>query len=395
MSADSFPSAAPPLPATLHALSEAVLAVSRRRPVEEVLRGIVEAARELIGAEYAALGVPDADDSFASFVVAGITDEQWRAIGPLPRRHGLLGEMLRGARPERLADIRSDPRFRGWPPAHPDMADFLGMPIGDGTAVLGALYLANKRGGGGFTAADEELLGVLAAHAAIALTNARLYERERELTVVEERTRLARELHDAVAQKLFSLRLTVSAAAELVERDPARARTSLDQVLQLSAEALAELRSAIFALRPAELGDDGLVPTLRAHVEVLRRLHQVRIDVETCETPLPPLTTEAEDAVFRVAQEALHNALRHSGADRIAVSVRPVAGRVVLEVCDDGAGFDLRAVERTWRRLGLASMRARALALGGVFVVMAAPGRGTTVRLEVPVPPPRRPGDLG
>jgi signal transduction histidine kinase len=350
-----------------------------------VLRGIVDAARELIGAEYAALGVPDSDDSFARFVVAGITEEQWRAIGPLPRRHGLLGEMLRVARPERLPDIRSDPRFRGWPSAHPDMVDFLGMPILDGPAVLGALYLANKRGGGGFTAADEELLGVLAAHAAIALTNARLYERERELTVVEERTRLARELHDAVAQKLFSLRLTVSAASELVERDPARARDSLGEVLRLSADALAELRSAIFQLRPAELGDDGLAATLRAHVEVLRRVHHVRIDLDDDpEAPLPPLATEAEDAVFRVAQEALHNAVRHAGADRISVSLRPRGGRVVLEVRDDGAGFDLRAVERVSRRLGLASMRARALAAGGGLALASAPGRGTAVRLEVP-----------
>jgi signal transduction histidine kinase len=375
----------PPLPATLHALSEAVLGVSRRRPVEEVLRGIVDAARELIGAEYAALGVPDSDDSFARFVVAGITDEQWRAIGPLPRRHGLLGEMLRRARPERLADIRSDPRFRGWPAAHPDMVDFLGMPILDGPVVLGALYLANKLGGGGFTTADEELLGVLAAHAAIALTNARMFERERELTLVEERTRLARDLHDAVAQKLFSLRLTVSAAGELVERDPARARDSLNQVLRLSAEALAELRSAIFQLRPAELGEDGLAATLRAHVEMLRRVHHARIDVDAApDAPLPPLATEAEDAVFRVAQEALHNALRHSAAETIAVHLTAAEGRVVLEVRDDGTGFDVGAVERTSRRLGLASMRARALGVGGGFALDSAPGRGTAVRLEVP-----------
>lgn len=353
--------------------------------MEEVLRGIVDAARELIGAEYAALGVPDSDDSFSRFVVAGITDEQWKAIGPLPRRHGLLGEMLRRARPERLADIRTDPRFRGWPSAHPDMGDFLGMPILDGPVVLGALYLANKRAGGGFTAADEELLGVLAAHAAIALTNARLYERERELTVVEERTRLARDLHDAVAQKLFSLRLTVSAASELVERDPARARDSLGQVLALSADALAELRSAIFQLRPAELGEDGLAATLRAHVEVLRRVHGLRIDVDDGGGPLPALATEVEDTVFRVAQEALHNAVRHSGADLVRVSLRPVGGRVVLEVRDDGAGFDPLAVARVSRRLGLASMRARALAVGGGLAVASAPGKGTTVRLEVPV----------
>lgn len=378
------PLLSPRLPATLHALSEAVLAVSRRRPVEEVLRGIVDAARELIGAEYAALGVPDSADSFSRFVVAGISDEEWKAIGPLPRRHGILGAMLRRAKPEWLDDIRADPRFRGWPPAHPDMAGFLGMPILDGTEVLGALYLANAEGSGGFTAADSELLAVLAGHAAIALTNARLYERERELTVVEERTRLARELHDAVAQKLFSLRLTVSAASELVERDPARARHSLAQVLELSADALAELRSAIFALRPAELGDDGLAATLRSHVEVQGRVHAGTEVSWDGSDALPPLDPEVEDAVFRIGQEALHNAVRHSGAGRITLSLRAAGDRVVLTVRDDGTGFDLGAAAGTTRRLGLASMRARALGVGGSLAVSAAPGSGTSIRLEVP-----------
>jgi signal transduction histidine kinase len=381
---------------TLHALSQAVLAVSRRRPVDEVLHGIVEAARELIGAEYAALGVPDEADSFSRFVVAGVTDDQWRAIGPLPRRHGILGVMLRQARPERLADIRTDPRFRGWPGAHPEMADFLGMPILDGPTVLGALYLANKRPGagggrsgtgGGFTRADEELLEVLAGHAAIALTNAALYERERERTVVEERQRLARELHDAVAQKLFSLRLTVGAAAELLERDPVRARAELAEVQQLSAEALAELRAAIFQLRPAELSEDGLADTLRKHVEVLRRVHGVRIDWACDEPeaqPVPPLSPEAEDAVFRVAQEALHNALRHAEAAVIGVALRGEGCMAVLEVRDDGVGFDVRALRLGGRRLGLSSMRARALGAGGTFALTSEPGRGTTVRMEVP-----------
>ena len=264
--------------------------------------------------------------------------------------------------------------------------------------MLGALYLANKRPRAGFTAGDEELLGVLAAHAAIALTNARLYERERELTVAEERTRLARELHDAVAQRLFSLRLTAGAAAELVTADPQRARAQLAEVQQLAAEALAELRSAIFSLRPADLSDDGLADTLRKHLEVLRRVHHVRIEWDEWDAdaaplpplpPLPPLAPEVEDVVFRVAQEALHNALRHAGAGRITVSLRGsgpgnAAPRAVLEVRDDGAGFDVTAHALGSRQLGLASMRARALGMGGAFAVSSVPGGGTTVRLEVP-----------
>jgi signal transduction histidine kinase len=373
----------------LHALSSAVLAVTSHLSVEEVLQRIVTSARELLDAEYAALGVPDDQDSFAQFVVDGVSDEQWRAIGPLPRQHGLLGVMLREARPQRLDDIRADPRFWGWPAAHPELVGFLGVPIMDGQAILGAIYLANKQGG--FTDHDEALLRVLAAHAAIALTNARLYERSRELTLVEERTRLARELHDAVAQKLFSLRLTAGAAAALVERDPHRAREELGRVQQLSGDALGELRSAIFELRPAELSDDGLVDTLRKHVEVLRRIHGVRIDwspgdcgVAPVSALLPALPSDREDAVFRVAQEALQNSLRHSGAEVVSVSLRTENGAVVLEVSDDGRGFDVTATRQTSRRLGLSSMRARARESGGRLWVTSVPGSGTTVRLELP-----------
>jgi len=367
---------------TWQALSSAVLAVTQHLSVAEVLQMIVSSARSLADAEYAALGVPDDEDSFAQFVVDGASDEQWRAIGPLPRQHGLLAAMLREAKPQRVADIRADPRFWGWPRAHPEMVDFLGMPIASGEEILGALYLANKRGGGGFTDADEHLVGVLAAHAAIALTNAKLYERARELTVVEERTRLARDLHDAVTQKLFSLRLTVEAAVALIDRHPDRARQELRRVQQLSSDAIGELRSAIFELRPAELGDDGLVDTLRKHVEVLERVHGVRVDWHAAD--LPALPEVQENALFRIAQEALHNAVRHAAAGHIGVDLCCAAGVVVLEVRDDGVGFDVPAARRAGRRLGLASMAARAKEARARLEITSAPGAGTTVRLEVP-----------
>jgi signal transduction histidine kinase len=283
---------------TARRLSAAVLAVSDRLTVPEVLQTIVDTARELVGAQYAALGVPDDDGSFAEFLVSGVSDEMRAAIGPLPRQHGFLALMLCDPEAQRVADIRADPRFGWWPEAHPVLEAFLGVPVANGDEILGALYLANKPGG--FTESDEELVGVLAAHAAIALTHARLYARNRELTIAEERARIAHDLHDAVAQRLFGLRLTAEAAGLLLDRDPAAARERLAEVSTLAREATEELHAA------------------------------------------------------------------------------------VLEVSDDGAGFDIGAVLRAGRSLGLRSLRERAHSVKGTATVRSTAGAGTVVRLEVP-----------
>ena len=375
-----------------------MLSVTRQLAVRDVLQVIVQSARSLVGARYAALGVPDAHGSFGEFVVDGISDRQWRAIGPLPRQHGMLGVLLREARPERLADIRTDPRFEGgWPSAHPDLSGFLGVPVKDGGEVLAIIFAANKvvpeagpgtgpGAGTQFTARDEELLSLFAAHAAIALTNARLSERSRELSVLEERSRLAGDLHDAVSQKLFSLRVRARAAAVLAGRDPARAAAEMEAVAQLGAEAHAELRAVIDGLAPPELGEAGLAESLRRYAVLAGRAHGVAVGFEAA--VLPVLGEQQEAALYRVAQEALHNALRHAGAGRIAIALSRSPRRVILEVTDDGAGFAAGAPEG----LGFASMRGRAAAVGGTLTIRSAPGAGTTVRLAVPLgryPAPR------
>ena len=370
----------------LYQVSQAVLSVTRQMPVRDVLQVIVRSARSLVSARYAALGVPDEGDSFAEFVVDGISGEQWAAIGPLPRRHGMLAVLLSGGKPERLADIRDDPRFVGWPRAHPDMSHFLGVPVRDGDQVLAIIFAANKvpaaAAGRGFTERDEEILSLFAAHAAIAMTNARLYERSRELSVLQERARLARDLHDAVTQKLFSIRAHARAAAVLAGRDPvdaARVQAEIEVVGELGAEAHAELRAVIDGLAPPDLEAAGLAGSMRSYVVLAGRAYGIPVAFSAAE--LPPLGTPVEAALYRVGQEALHNALRHAGAGRIRVALSRTGRQVVLEVADDGRGF---VPDMPSGGLGLASMRERASAAGGVLTVRSGP-RGTRVRMTVPV----------
>src|SRR5215218_1339733 len=344
--------------AAFRTLSDVVLTLAAEREVEPVLQRLVHAARELGGARYAALGVPDGEGGFARFITSGMSDELIAAMGPLPRTHGMLGAMLESPEPYRTPDIHAHGRFRGWwPSAHPDMRSFLGVPIVARGGVIGAFYLTEKEGTAEFSEADERLIVLLAAHAAIAIENARLHERSRELSIVEERNRLARELHDSVTQQLFGVVLAAESAGELLERGGAGAAEELARVQALARGAMEELRAVVFELRPASLEQEGLGQALRKHVDVLRRVTGRAIELRVGAPP--PLRAAAAGQVFRIAQEALQNALRHARAGRIDVRLEGGGGRLALVVADDGAGFDAGAAGLRGRRLGLTSMEER------------------------------------
>jgi signal transduction histidine kinase len=374
----------------LEAMNEAVLAIAAERSVERVLERIVEVARELAGARYAALGIPDGEGGFAQFITAGMTDEEIAAMGPLPRTHGLLGAMLESEESHRTSDIRQDPRFRGWwPRTHPQMRSFLGVPIASRAGIIAAFYLTDREGADEFSAEDQHLIEMLAAHAALAIESARLYERSRELSAIEERNRLARDLHDSVVQKLFGVVLAARSAGVLLERDSRAAQGEVERLAELAQEAIGELRSLVFQLRPGAIETDGLAVALRKHVEVLRRVHRQEIDLEVSGGSALAPARAAE--VFRIAQEALSNALRHSDAGRIAVRLSEPDGRLLLTVADDGVGFEPGSAAVRSRRLGLTSMEERAGALGGRLTVESRPGAGATIGLEVPLGEDSRP----
>ena len=365
----------------LKAMSDAVLAITAELSVERALQTIVDSSRQLVAARYAALGVPDGRGGFAKFITSGMSDELITAIGPLPRTHGLLDAMLQHPEPYRTDDVQQDQRFQGWPDAHPDMRSFMGIPIVSRGDIIGSFYLTDKQEAEAFTEADQHVIEMLAAHAAIAIENAHLFERSRELSVIEERNRLARDLHDSVSQTLFSVGLTAEAAALLVDRDPAQAKVELRTLQGLARDALQEMRSLIFELRSAELEADGLVPTLRKHVEVLSRLRSAEVDLLVHGERRLALDVERE--LYRIAQEALNNALKHSQASKITLELEMRRRRVTLAVSDDGVGFDLNDPKIHSKRLGLTSMRERVEAIGGSLQIESQQGAGTSVKVEV------------
>src|SRR5215831_9724003 len=252
-----------------------LLAIDEDLDLDKVLDRVLRTARAAVGARYGALGVPDGRGGFARFLTVGIPEKKASLIGDLPRVHGVLGELLNSG-PIRLPDITRHPRFGYYPQHHPVMKDFLGVPIKHRGEVLGNLFLSGSRAGR-FTAADQRTVETLAAYAGVAIANAQLYRQAQELATVEERARVARELHDSVSQRLFSMIYEARAAA-LRAPDPEAAAT-LRRLEEAAGTALKEMKALVYALRPKSLERDGLETALRDHVEALRRAHGAAIEV--------------------------------------------------------------------------------------------------------------------
>ena len=367
----------------LEAMSDAILAIAGELSADAVLKKIVDSARYLADARYAALGVPDSRGGFAEFITSGMTAEQWDAIGPLPRTHGLLGVMLQTSEPFRTQNVENDPRFQGWPDHHPHMKSFLGVPIVSKGEVIAAFYLTDKLNGGGFTQADQHLIEILGAHAAVAIENARLYERSRELSIIEERNRLAREIHDTLAQGLAAITLQLETAEALMDADTdlGRVRQNVTRALTLAQNNLEEARRSVLDLRAAPLEGRTLVEALSALGRDTDAEGGPSVDFESTglARDLPP---QIDVGLYRIAQEALTNVIKHAEAQRVTVRLVVSSNYVRLLIEDDGCGFDPSNVSQD--NYGLIGLNERAKVLGGSLRLESSVGVGT--RLEVHVP---------
>lgn len=362
-------------------LIDAGMILASELGLDAVLRRIIELAVELTDARYGALGVLTPDgDAIQEFVTVGITPEERAAIGPPPTGHGLLGALITDARPMRIPNISADPRSVGFPPHHPPMTSLLGAPVTGRGTVFGNIYLTDKQTADAFDEEDERVLVVLATQAAIAVENARLYEeterKGRELQrlhILEERERIAKELHDGVIQSLFAVGMHLQGLAAS-SSDETTAK-KLDSSVEDIDHAIRDLRNYIFGLRPGILADRQLDDAIRDLCAEFEARSGVVTVVEIDGRAASELASSAGD-VIQIVREALSNVERHAAATTCRVMLRETDGSMIeLTIDDDGKGFG----DAPTSGMGLTNLRARADALGGTIEIRSALGEGTTV----------------
>lgn len=368
----------------LLALRDAALAISADLSLAETLKRIVTAAAQLVNARYAALGVPDeTGESLAEFITTGISEAEEARISHRPQGHGILGVILHEGQSLRLKNLHEHPRSVGFPANHPPMTSFLGVPITHKGRRLGNLYLTDKRASEEFSAEDQRLIEFLAAHAGIAIENARLYERIQQLIVVEERQRIGMDLHDGVIQSIYGAELMLESLSGQLAEGP---NQKIKQVTETLNSAIRDIRSYILDLRPHNFEGDNLIIGLRRLIMEFKAntLMSAHLDADAMADAV--LSLQARQTLFHIAQEALSNAAKHSRASRVEVVLKLANQVVSLTLRDNGQGFSPNQVERRVGH-GLMNMQDRARTIGGTFSMgPGAQNSGTEITITVPVP---------
>ncbi|HEX8234446.1 MAG TPA: GAF domain-containing protein [Abditibacteriaceae bacterium] len=367
----------------------------------EALRHIADAARVLAGARYAALGVarPSEDGQvLAEFVTVGLTPEDEAFIGSRPQGIGILGLLLRRTEPLRIDTLSDHPDSIGFPPNHPEMDSFLGVPIRRGDMVLGSLYLTNKQGGGAFTEADEIAVQALGAHAAVAIHHVHMLSRQRSLVnsliaaQEEERRAVAYDLHDGLTQYVMASQAHLEAFRRAHSNGKAeKAERELKQGMQYLKEAVVESRRLINGLRSLALDDLGLAGALEQLVSEERERSGWEKAAFSHNLTDRRFDKTLETGAYRIVQEALTNVRKHAEATEVEVLLQLETDSrsqecLRLQVRDWGRGFDLENQALGPTHVGLHGMNERAVLLGGTLKLNSAPGQGSVVMANLPVP---------
>lgn len=364
--------------ATLRRLLDAVLMIEGDVELSVLLRHFVEEACVLVDARYGALGVlNEARTTLDQFISVGLSEEEKALIGAPPTGRGVLGLLITDPEPLRLRDLATHPDSYGVPAHHPAMKSFLGVPVRTRNEVYGNLYLTDKRGADSFSDEDESLAEALALAAGIAIENNRLHDRVRMSSVLDDRDRIARDLHDRVIQRVFAIGLSLQEATRSADPEliVSRVNTAVDN-LDIT---ITEIRSAIYELDGGDV-KGGLRHGVLELVGELTPLLGARPEV-TFAGPVENVPQRTADNLLAVVREALTNAAKHAQASRFLVTVS-ASDHVTLEVVDNGVGLPSVTSKEG---LGLANLRSRAERLGGECVIASGDFGGTRVTWRVPV----------
>ena len=358
----------------LQQLLDAMLSIGSDLSLPAVLERIIGSACKLVDARYGALGVVDDHGQLTDLATSGIDESTHDAVGRLPEFTGILGVLLRDPKPVRLRDVGEHPLAQGFPPGHPEMSSFLGVPI-RGKEAIGSLYLADKQSGDQFSEEDERLAVTLAAASGVAIDNARLQASLEHVAVLQDRERIARELHDKVIQRLFAAGMTLQTTLPIARSEVA---SHITQAVEEIDETIRDIRRTIFALETRTRR--GVRVDIFAHVDAAREVlgftPELRLE-GPIDTAVPETTA---DHLLAALFEALSNVAQHAGASKVDVAVE-AGDELRLEVADDGAGLP----DRVEPGQGLRNMERRALELGGNATVRPGKGAGTVVEWRVPL----------
>jgi len=317
---------------------------------------------------------------------AGVGESAFSSRPRLALGEGLPGAAATAASIVVTTDRSLDPRFERDEVAALGLQTFCALPLRRPTGTIGVLAVAARRTAAFESPGERRVLEGIGERVALAIENARLHAQVLDRAVLEERERIARELHDGLAQVLGYINTQTQAVKKLLEAQRIGDATSeLDAMGAVSREVYADVREAIVGLRAVPAG---LVPALRDYLGRLPRMAGCEIELRVADdgetVALAPAT---EIQLVRIVQEALSNVRKHAGASRVEVNVGADEEHVGVEIVDDGKGFDVQLLDRTgWPRLGLQTMRERAQAIGGVFDLVSAPGQGTRIAIHVPAP---------
>ena len=355
----------------------------------DALEHLADTACRLVGARYAAIGVANADGTgLDEFVVSGMSDEAKRLLPNKPKGIGLLGFLINRQTPLRLDDISSHPSSVGFPPNHPPMKSFLGVPLCHGGVCLGSLYLTEKEGG--FSEQDEILVDALRLQLCVGIRNLQMVRRQQALSQrlltaqEEERKATAADLHDSLTQLVFAARAHLDSycARTSTKTDP-----DLDLATKYLRDAGIECRNLIKRMRVLELEDMGFVAAIGQLIDE----EQARAGWDTTN-----FSTNVQDddlhpmlavSIYRLIQEALNNVRKHASATAVNVNVEQVTENerrsVNVIIMDNGSGFDVNAVHQSFEHIGLQNMRERTQLFGGSFRIESDSATGTTIRIRL------------